>query len=50
MLGAMDESKAPAVGAIAPDFELPSSAGKVCRLTELVAGGLAVVVFYRGHW
>jgi peroxiredoxin len=46
----MDESKAPAVGDVAPEFELPSSARKVCRLSELVAGGLAVVVFYRGHW
>lgn len=46
----MDERQIPAVGESAPEFELTDSTGVVRRLSELVSGGLGVVVFYRGHW
>lgn len=38
------------VGAPAPDFELPDHAGVVFRLTDRLAPGGLVVVFFRGHW
>ncbi|MCH9679853.1 MAG: redoxin domain-containing protein [Deltaproteobacteria bacterium] len=34
----------------APDFELRADDGRTVSLTELVADGPAVLVFYRGHW
>jgi peroxiredoxin len=37
-------------GEIAPDFELPDSAGGTQRLSELCASGPLVLLFYRGHW
>jgi peroxiredoxin len=46
----MDDRQIPAVGDVAPDFELPDSTGKMRRLSELITGGLCVVEFYRGHW
>jgi peroxiredoxin len=46
----MDERQIPEVGESAPEFELADSTGVVRRLSEIVAGGLGVVVFYRGHW
>lgn len=46
----MDERQIPAVGESAPEFALTDSTGVVRRLSELVASGLGVVVFYRGHW
>ncbi len=38
------------VGSTAPDFALPDSQGKTWRLSEMLADGPAVVVFYRGYW
>ena len=35
---------------LAPEFALADSTGVVRRLDELVARGMGVVVFYRGHW
>jgi peroxiredoxin len=46
----MDERQIPPVGAKAPEFALGDSTGVVRRLDELVARGMGVVVFYRGHW
>ena len=46
----MDERQIPAVGELAPEFALPDSTGVVRRLDDLVAGGMCVVFFYRGHW
>jgi len=46
----MDEGQIPSVGESAPAFALADSTGLVRRLDDLVAGGLCVVVFYRGHW
>ena len=46
----MDEREIPAVGEKAPEFALADSTGVVRRLDDLVAGGMSVVVFYRGHW
>jgi peroxiredoxin len=46
----MDERQIPPVGAKAPEFALVDSTGVVRRLDELVARGMGVVVFYRGHW
>ena len=46
----MDERQIPEVGESAPEFELVDSTGAVRRLSEIVSGGLGVVVFYRGHW
>lgn len=39
-----------AVGATAPDFELPDATGKKVRLSELLNQGPVVVNFYRGEW
>lgn len=38
------------LGQAAPGFSLDSHDGKVVTLDALVAGGPAVLVFYRGHW
>src|ERR1044072_1539692 len=38
------------VGAEIEDFELPGADGTKTRLSELVAEGPAVLVFYRGQW
>ncbi len=38
-----------AVGTMAPDFELPSTAGGNIRLSSL-RGKNVVLVFYRGYW
>ena len=46
----VDERQVPAVGETAPDFELADSTGVTRRLSDLIAGGAGVVVFYRGHW
>jgi peroxiredoxin len=46
----MDERQIPSVGDRATEFELRDSTGVVRRLDDLVAGGMCVVVFYRGHW
>jgi peroxiredoxin len=46
----MDESQIPSVGDRAPGFALADSTGVARRLDDLVARGVCVVVFYRGHW
>jgi peroxiredoxin len=46
----MDERQIPSVGEKAPEFALADSTGIVRRLDDLVARGMCVVVFYRGHW
>ncbi|MFZ0676836.1 hypothetical protein [Candidatus Binatus sp.] len=46
----MDEREVPSVGEKAPEFTLADSTGMVRSLDDLVAGGMCVVVFYRGHW
>ena len=46
----MDEREIPAVGEKAPEFAVADSTGVVHRLDDLVASGLCIVVFYRGHW
>jgi cytochrome oxidase Cu insertion factor (SCO1/SenC/PrrC family) len=47
----LDTAQAPvAEQARAPDFVLPAHDGRTVSLAELVAGGPAIVVFYRGHW
>ncbi len=46
----MSSSNTPIVGATAPDFSLPDTEGNTVTLSELVAEGRCVVVFYRGHW
>ncbi len=38
------------VGNRAPDFVLPNQVDKSVRLSDLLAGGPAVVSFYRGSW
>lgn len=38
------------LGEIAPDFELPDASGHWLGLTDLLAGGAAVITFYRGAW
>ncbi|WP_261560710.1 peroxiredoxin-like family protein [Frankia tisae] len=43
-------SAAPAVGTAAPDFALPDIHGASRALTELLAAGPVVLVFYRGAW
>lgn len=40
----------PAPGGIAPEFELPDSAGTPRRLSDLVSDGRLVLLFYRGDW
>jgi peroxiredoxin Q/BCP len=44
------EKKALGVGEIAPEFELPDSTAVLRRLSELVAAGPRILIFYRGHW
>lgn len=39
-----------ATGEPAPGFELPDEGGRVVRMPDLLAGGSAIIVFYRGHW
>ena len=38
------------VGEMAPDFTLPAADGRMVSLEGLIAGGPAVIVFYRGGW
>jgi peroxiredoxin len=40
----------PALGALAPDFELPDSGGTPRRLSTLASHAPVVLLFYRGHW
>jgi peroxiredoxin len=46
----MCDGKAPGVGEIAPNFELPDSTGAPRRLSDLVAMGPRIFIFCRGHW
>lgn len=39
-----------AVGNVLGDFTLPDATGRNVSLSELVADGPAVLVFYRGGW
>ena len=39
-----------AVGSTAPGFSLPDTEGTIWQLSEMIADGPAVVVFYRGYW
>ena len=41
---------APGVGDLAPDFALPDAFGRLQRLSDLLAGGPAVLSFNRGSW
>jgi len=50
MVVSMDERNIPPVGDAAPEFAIADSTGAVRRLDEVVARGMGVVVFYRGHW
>jgi peroxiredoxin len=40
----------PAIGSVAPRFELPDHNGKLVSLESLVENGPAVLFFYRGRW
>jgi len=46
----MDALTHPAVGTIAPEFELADSGGRPLRLSDMAAKGSVVLLFYRGHW
>ncbi|MCA9704645.1 MAG: hypothetical protein KDK70_02210 [Myxococcales bacterium] len=39
-----------AAEATAPEFDLADQFGNTVTLTELLVGGPAILVFYRGHW
>ncbi len=39
-----------AIGDRAPDFRVPRAGGGEVRLSEALARGDVVLVFYRGHW
>ena len=39
----------PAIGDVAPDFELPGTGGRSYTLSEY-RGQPVVLVFYRGYW
>ena len=43
-------SKPLTVGSAAPEFALSDTEGQTWRLSEMIADGPAVVVFYRGYW
>lgn len=43
-------ANAVAVGDVVSDFTLPDATGKRVSLSDLVANGPAVIVFYRGGW
>jgi peroxiredoxin len=49
-LSASGAGSTPQIGSVAPDFELPDSTGTLRRLSDLVAAGPLVLLFYRGHW
>jgi peroxiredoxin len=46
----MAKGQIPSDGDRAPEFALADSTGVLRRLDDLLAGGICVVVFYRGHW
>jgi peroxiredoxin len=49
-MSTLPDEATPKVGQVAPDFTLPDSSGTERRLSELVAEGPLVLIFYRGHW
>jgi peroxiredoxin len=50
MIGRGTSPEAVAAGDLLRDFILPDATGKDVSLSKLVAGGPAVLVFYRGGW
>lgn len=46
----MTTGKFPAVGQIAPDFELSDSTAAPQRLSLIASQGPVVLLFYRGYW
>jgi peroxiredoxin len=40
----------PIAGELAQEFELPDSTRMARRLSELIAHGRLVLLFYRGNW
>jgi hypothetical protein len=46
--GIMD--RLPAVGDLAPPFELPDTEGRMVRSADLLERGPLIVSFYRGVW
>lgn len=44
------EERALAIGERAPDFTLPRAGGGSLRLSQALARGPVVLVFYRGQW
>jgi hypothetical protein len=42
--------KAPGIGAVIPDFELPDETGATFSLKKALHDGPLVLVFYRGDW
>lgn len=49
-LGTLPEGVGVAVGAKAPDFELPSVDGGKLQLSTLIEDSWVLLVFYRGGW
>lgn len=49
-LAAMTTGEFPAVGQIAPDFELSDSTAAPQRLSLIASQGPVVLLFYRGYW
>lgn len=35
---------------VVPEFSLPNQLGETTSLTQVSAGGYALLIFYRGHW
>ena len=47
----IDDTELLAVGQTVPDFSLTDFSGtREVALSQLIAGGPAVILFYRGHW
>ena len=42
--------RAPGIGAVVPDFELPVATGGRLALADLRSRGDVVIVFFRGFW
>jgi peroxiredoxin len=45
-----DDRRVPEVGEVAPDFALPDQHGRLVRLSERLAIGPVVLLFFRGGW
>jgi peroxiredoxin len=46
----LNEVQNPLVGALADDFTLPDSTGKLRVLSSLLNDGALLLIFYRGYW